>query len=230
MQLHVFIVRRIFQLLGACLLCFYCGAIGPCAVEAQSPPNSYPKNVDLGVSGILLTYRQSAEDVLGNQLVLSPAGNRRELLRCTSSNKKELLELVHYTGRWKNSFQQFRVVGQERRKALEVSAETAYSSLGPSPTGSSSEQTKVPAPCVLPVERFTSFRGIKLGMSLSEVTSYFGSQFKVDTQGPYTVIIYSIETNLTSDFLRHYDALSYYARYYFHGGKLVEYSFGIDNL
>ena len=225
MQGYVFSERKSARILVAILFCFLCGGSGARRVEAQSPPSSYPKNVDLGVSGILLSYRQSAEDVLGSQLVLRPVGSRRELLSCASRDDKELLELIHYTGRWKNSFQQFRVVGGERRKAAE-----AHLASTPSPTVDTSEPTKTLESCVLPVGQFISFRGIKLGMSLSEVTSHFGNQFKVDTQGPYTVIIYSIETNLASDFLKHYDALSYYARYYFHGGKLVEYSFGIDNL
>jgi hypothetical protein len=193
-------------------------------VFAQSPPTSYPRAVDLGVSGVFLSYRQSSEDVLKEQLVMTPEGSQREIIRCVSKDGRELLELTHYTGRWKNSFQQFRVVGKERHKALQSQE------LPPSSTPAADEKFAASERCRLPFEQFKSFRGIRLGMSLSEVTTLFGDQFKVDTQGSSTVIIYSIETNLASDFLRHYGALSYYARYYFLGGKLVEYSFGIDNL
>jgi len=201
---------------------------------AQSPPTSYPKNVDFGVSGITLSYRQSAEEVLGSQLVLLPIENGRESLTCFNKNQEEILELTHYTGRWKNSFQQFRVLTKSRFAKAEGAAQSQASlaaAVSKTTPGATTEPTVAEKRnCALPVKQFISERGIHLGMSLSEVTSRFGGHFKVDTQGVTTVIIYAIETNLASDFLKHYDALSYYGRYYFHGGKLVEFSIGLDNL
>lgn len=217
----------------------------PDQLLAQTPPITYPRDVDIGVAGITLSFRQNAEEVLGAQLVLVDRDTRSSVLVCRNAAATEELELVHHRGRAQHTFQEFRVRQRSAdRAAADTPVKAERSTEGSSSMSNGAEgdpsaaeledvqagDPEQPKECVLDLPHFESNRGVHLGMSLSRLTAVFGDRFRVDTQGDLTVLTYSIESNLSSAFLKYYDALSYYGRYYFRRGRLVEFSFGLDNL
>ncbi len=203
-------------------------------LEAQSPPVTYPRDVDIGVAGITLNFRQNAEEVLGGQFKLRERDSRILEVVCQNKVGTEQLTLLHHEGRAPHTFQEFQV-----RPLSQSDGEVAPQVAVESASDGSEAEAQATAPqtedaqsskCILDVERFESVRGVYLGMSLSKLTSNFGERFRVSTQGELTILTYSIESNLSSTFLKYFDALSYYGRYHFRRGRLVEFSFGIDNL
>ncbi len=175
---------------------------------AQMAPATYPKTADFGVSGVTLNFRKSSEDILKDQLQLKPLDSRYSLVSCYNNDKTQILSLYHRLDRSKNSIQRFRVSTDAplEKKILEVDSTCTLSEIW----------------------EFESSRGVKLGMSVSEVTAIFGSNFQVDTRGAVTILQYSIDSNLQSAFLQHYNELSYSSRYYFKAGRLIEFTFGFD--
>lgn len=215
---------RCKQIVARDLICLALGAIlwisalsGPLA--AQTPPVTYPKNVDIGLNGITLNFRQSTQEILGDKVQLTDRGDRTSELVCLNRLGNAEVRFVHHESRGAFTFQEFDV--------RVVEGETAPR---PSQDEASPEDDAAQGTCVLPFDEIESARGVRLGMSLSRVTAIFGDRFRVETSGDSTVIIYSIESNLSSSFLKYYDALSYYGRYYFRGGKLERFHFGLDNL
>lgn len=188
-------------------------------LAAQTPPVTYPKNVDIGISGITLNFRQSTQQVLGDRVQLTDRGDRKSELVCRNREGSAEVRFVHHEGRGALTFQEFDVQVVKGEPAPTAAPQEAL------PEENAADDT-----CVLAVDEIESARGVRLGMSLSKVTEIFGDRFRVETSGDTTVIVYSIESNLSSRFLKYYDALSYYGRYYFRGGKLERFHFGLDNL
>ena len=174
---------------------------------AQTIPPSYPKNADLGVNSVFLSFRKSVEDTLGKDLdeVRKPSqAMDREVVRelaCSNQTGSQVLVLRGRVDAAPNSFQHFRV----------AKSDTARHSRG----------------CVFPgLEEFESFRGIRLGMTVGQVTKILGENYTVSSLDNYITLRYSIVGNQFSDFLNYYRELEYRGVYKFVSGKLQEFSFG----
>jgi|GEM_PF-5147569 len=182
---------------GLCLI-LHLGAIQLLWAEF---PAGYPRQADLGVQGIFLSDRRSAENILGKNRTLAAFPDGRFYLKCMNRDRSEILTLYQHRGAAINTFQEFKV-------------ESAFARFEP-------------AECFLKdVERFISFRKVKLGMSLKEVIDIFGEDYTVQSVGAELYLQYAIDSNLHSKFLQSYQETRYYGRYFFRGGKLREYEFG----
>ena len=172
------------------------------SVGVQTVPKTYPKSVDLGVDGVYLSFRKSTEDILGSSLSMTSSEGRPAQVVCLNKSGDQALTLSHHAGKEINTFQEFDV-----RKL----------------------QGDIKADCRLrDIESFVSARGVKLGMSVKEITQIFGSDFKVESSAGSFDIRYVLDSNVHSSFLRYYKENYYYGRYSFKAGKLVRFSFGFD--
>lgn len=170
---------------------------------AQEVPATYPKHVDLGVSGVTFNFRKSAEELLGADVVLNPLDDDRTSIRCANADKSQVATFIHHTGLSKHSIQEFQV------------------ELVDDPKG------ELPSCVLSSVIKFKTFRGIELGISISQLTQLLGDNFRVDVKGSRTMLSYTLDSNLLSAFLQYYGALSYFATYSFKHGKLVKLEFGL---
>lgn len=177
-------------------------ALRPVYCASQILPPSYPRLADLGVNGIFLYDRQSAENVLGKELALKEDEDGGGCLTCFNRDKNEMLTICRCRDCQGGIFQGFKVSASLPYKLAELKCHLKEA------------------------EYFFSFRKIRLGMALKEVTDIFGDDFKAQSMDQFLVIEYSIDSNLHSAFLKHYRESRYSSRYVFKSGKLVEYNFG----
>ncbi len=168
---------------------------------AQTIPDEYPKQADLGVNGIYLSFKKSTEDIVSPRLSFVSQDEYRERASCNNSDGTQVMTLIRHLRRPANSIQEFKI---EKGNAQ----------------ASSCKLDKV--------EAFETHRHIKLGMPIADLTNELGKGFQVESVTDAVTLKYTIESNQYSPFLRYYNERHYYAEYTFKSGKLVHFQFGFD--
>ena len=199
--------RKLFFCSALFFLCAQSSLALPSLPIVRQPlPVMYPSEVDLGVDGILINFRMSTEEVLGKTIDVEEAGENLWSLICYNQSGSEKLTLYRHANAPTNSFQEFHVTEYDGENAK--------------------KNSKIH--CPLSPKHFTSYRGVKLQMTINEVTAIFGDSYRTESKGGEVTVIYAIESNARSTFLQHYKRQSYLGRYHFRTGRLYAYEFGFD--
>lgn len=158
------------------------------------------KNPDTSISGIVLTDRESAIQVAGAGARLYESEDDLPHARFVSTNgAEELVLFAHY--------------GADEDEYAEAEVRVA-----------SAEALALKD---LPIESFTTGRGVRLGMSVREVQALFGTCFKTRQKtGQELFFEYEIAKADRDPDLKTFGYPIYYAEYEFQRGKLVRFRFG----
>jgi hypothetical protein len=162
-----------------------------------------PRQAELSVSGLTLNDPASAATPLGTPPYLDDAESDQPKVCICNADKSEKLTLVYYEGDTANIISEFRV---ER-------VETRYVDCLQPPTG---------------IGRFSTGKGISLGMTQPEVARILGNQFTQHEQLDETVISYRIDNGKESDFLLRQSSPAYFGQYHFKENRLARFSFGLE--
>jgi len=157
-------------------------------------------NPDISISGITLTDRESAVNVVGTNANLEESEDDLPHARFVSTNgAQELVLFAHF--------------GAEEDEYAEVEVREA---------GAEALALKD-----LPIETFKTGRGVELGMSARQVQALFGTCFKSRQKtGPDLFFEYEIEGADRDPELKNFGYPVYYAEYEFKRDKLVRFRFG----
>jgi len=162
-----------------------------------------PRQAELSVSGVSLNDPASAATPFGTPPYLDDTESDQPKVCICNADKSEKLTLVYYEGDTANIISEFRI---ER-------VETRY------------------VDCLQPpadIGRFTTGKGISLGMTQPEVARILGDQFTQHEQLDETVISYRIDNGKESDFLLRQSSPAYFGQYHFKGNRLARFSFGLE--
>jgi len=178
----------------------------PINAQYSIPSATIPKRADVSINGITLNSRETAEKILGKDI---PLVEKEGLPSASYYNKSrtEVLTIVLHHGATKNSFSEFRV-----RKAY------------------LKEDIKIHQ--LNPLDNFVTGKGIRLGMSSTEVIKILGREC---SEYVYIGNVYSLRYEIMNrdnscngqvekDFVNTIN--QYYSEYRFEDGLLVEFAFG----
>lgn len=161
-----------------------------------------PRQADLMVLGIVLDHTESAQNAFGIKLEPDDPDAVHLRMSLCDHDKHEKLILVFY-----------------ERDTASVISELHV------------ERVYTPhADCLVPpqhIERFTSGKGIHLGMSRNEVVRILGSNFVEHPQQDERVISYRIDDK-DSPMLQRHNAPAYYGQYHFKDNRLVKFEMGFE--
>lgn len=177
---------------------------GPVRGDDPLPAGQVPLSADISVHGIFLGHPDSAEKVLGKTIPVSEESEGGGFPKAEFLNRAgtEKLTVIAHPGDVVNSFHEFRLEGV--------------------PTGDAGAQAKP-----LPVERFTTGKGLRLGIDRVALEKILGKPVEEKVSEEGTELSYAI-TDEESPLLKHHHMPSYYGRYLFAGGRLVRIEFGFE--
>ncbi len=162
----------------------------------------FPRQADLMVLGIVLDHTESAQNAFGIKLEPEDPDAMRPRMSLCNHDKREKLILDFY-----------------ERDTASVISELHV------------ERVQTPhVECVVPpqhIERFTSGKGIHLGMSKKEVIDILGKGYKEHTHPDELIISYRIDDKDAAMLQRH-NAPAYYGQYHFKENRLVKYEMGFE--
>lgn len=154
-------------------------------------------------AGVLLRDTTSAIAVLGRFPTEELLEDHRDMPRASFFNQDstEILTVYIHYGGYRNEYCELRIS---------------------EPEGGSVR-------AALPIARFTSGRGVKLGLSVAEVVRMFGNTPARDIGNNGNVrLSYAIKDFAASTFLQRFNYPSYYARFSFEHDQLIDYRFGFE--
>lgn len=166
-------------------------------------PSSIPKEVDIGVNGIFISDNYGVGKILGDSLNLLKATTHMPFPHINYVNKDstELLVLISHHGAYKYEFSEFRITkfNQPFREEYTVLSN---------------------------VVKFTTYKGLSLGMNVSEFRKIFGFHFYMLPEGDTIEYVYQLRDDENSPFLEFYNMPIYYGNYTFKNDQLIKIEFG----
>lgn len=162
-----------------------------------------PHQADITVSDVALDDAAGAKAPFAAPPQLDDPDSDRPKAYFCNEDRSEKLTLVYYEGDTAYIVSEFRV---ER-------VETRYVDC---------------AQPAQPIARFVTGKGIRLGMTQSEVTRILGRGYNTHPQLDEIVISYRIDDKHESDFLQRHGAPAYYGQYHFVEDRLVRFDFGFE--
>ncbi|MGV3530786.1 MAG: hypothetical protein ACO1QR_00345 [Chthoniobacteraceae bacterium] len=173
------------------------------AREVKARKEAIPRETDVSIAGIRISDPESTERVLGKNVKFKEENNGFPVVRMLNATRTEVVELTqHYGG----------VVNEVRE--IEVKPATG----------------KVKGIVLPKVTKFTTGKGIHLGMTEEALTAILGKPVKVQTKGKSRVFEYlpkdaGARYQATPDFEDTFEL--YYGHYTFRDGSLREFAFGM---
>lgn len=155
------------------------------------------------MAGVLLRDTTSAIAVLGRVPSEELLEDHRDMPRASFFNQDstEILTVYIHYGGYRNEYCELRISIPEAS----------------------------PVRAALPIVRFTSGRGVRLGLSVAEVVQIFGNTPARDIGNNGNVrLSYTIKDSATSTFLQRFNYPSYYASFMFEHDRLTDYRFGFE--
>jgi hypothetical protein len=177
---------------------------------SQGLPASIPKEVDLGVSGIMLYDTSNVKMILGLSDELF-----EDLLDAyfpphfnyVNQDTSELLVLLFHPGSYRYEFAEFKILKLPEKF---------------------SERFNV----LSNVKIFTTYKGLSLGISIDEFRNIFGNGFVKETNNGEIILTYTLVGEdpdyLNNQFLEFYSSYFYYGHYTFLKNKLIKIEFGFE--
>jgi len=160
-----------------------------------------PQFIDISVNDIFLQDSRSTEKVLGgNIIVITEQDLPSASVRVSNKNRSEVLILTFHPGDIKNSCSEFTVTAADTQEAITLSG----------------------------AAHFITGKGIKLGISKSDVMRILGEAYALEAHENGLTIKYRLEGIESSAFLKRYNMPIYYGRYKFINDSLIEFSFGFE--
>lgn len=184
------------------LLIFYIG-------YGQDMPKDIPQEVDIGVNGILISDTLTVKRILGHRLnILDYSENTRGLhINFTNRDTTELLIMILHEGSYQYEFSEFVIRSHEDsfNEEFDVFPNSNY---------------------------FKTFKGLRLGIDLSEFKKRMGDKFKEYKNENESILKYDLVGDYPnfggSSFLKFYNMPCYYGEYFFEKNKLVLMKFGFS--
>ncbi len=175
-------------------------------IYSQNIHTDIPKEVDLGVNGIMISDTTNVKTILkisSKSFDELEDANSLPHLNYINNDSTELLVLVTYPGSYKYTFDEFKVLRfdhnlKERYKAL------------------------------LKIKKFRTYKGLSIGMSINELKNILGPNFKEQQYKNKTILKYRLSNLKKSKFLEYYNMPSYFGNYTFLDKKLIKIEFGFD--
>lgn len=161
-----------------------------------------PRQADIMVLGIVLDHAESARNAFGIKLQPDDPDAMRPRMSLCDHDKREKLIIEFYERDTDIVINELRVERVQTRHA----------------------------DCTVPpqhIERFTSGKGIRLGMSKREIIDILGKSYRESAHPNEQVISYRIDDKDTALLQRH-NAPAYYGQYYFRENRLVRFEMGFE--
>ena len=177
-------------------------SLTPALASGQNPDLFIP---DTTVSGFLLCDSTSALSLFGrihyDELIdLGPPGGLPRV-HFKNATGKEVLSLYFHPGTYENQYPEVRI------------------------SMDSSETIRA----ALPIDHFSSGRGVRLGLTSAEIIERFGRSGSGALDADKNVALsYSITGPSPSSFLERFNYPSYYAHFTFEQDRLIDYRFGFE--